>query len=344
MDVVIKAPSDTPGEPAATRQETTLANKAEYKTLCATDSSIPIFSTDWWLDAAVGADNWDLAIVKLNGRIVGAMPYATVSRFGMKAIKQPALTPRLGPWLLPNGEKTWRRLGNEQKILTSLIEQLPPFDQFRQTWNTGMSNWLPFYWKGFTQTTDYTYVLSRLKDLDALWEGFDSARRKHCKNGAERYKLSLRDDLPVDAVLALHKKSMQRRGIGQAFTDDCLRRLDAACQQHNCGKTLILVDDKGRHCAGTYTIWDNHCAYGLLKGSDPEMLHTGADSLCQWESLKFSSTVTSKFDFLGNMNESIEPYLRSFGCEQTPIFSLSKTPSRLLRLRQGLHSALQATR
>lgn len=343
MEVVIKTSGDTSDEPAATQQEASLSNKAEYRKLCATEPSIPIFSTGWWLDAAVGAENWDLAMVKLNGRIVGTMPFATVRRFGMKVIKQPALTPRLGPWLLPSGEKTSRRLANEQKILHSLIEQLPCFDHFRQTWNTGLSNWLPFYWNGFSQTTEYTYVLPKLKDHDALWDGFDTARRKHCKNGVERFKLRLRDDLPLDAVLALHKKSMQRRGVGQAFSDDYLRRLDAACEQRNCRKILILVDEAGRHCAGTYTIWDNNCAYGLLKGSDPEMFHTGADSLCQWESLKFSSTVASKFDFLGNMNESIEPYLRSFGCIQTPIFSISKTPSRLLRLRQGFRAAIQTT-
>lgn len=344
MDEVLEASSNSSGEPAATQQQACLLNKAEYSTLCATEPSIPIFSTDWWLDAAAGAENWNVAVERLNGRIVGAMPFTTTRRFGLKVIKQPALTPRLGPWLRPHGEKTSRVLTNEQRIMLALIKQLPRFDHFRQTWNTDVSNWLPFYWKGFSQTTEYTYVIRNLKNLDALWAGFDSARRKHCKQSVERFKLRVRDDLPLDALLTLHKKSMQRRGIGQAFSDDYLRRLDAACQQHNCRKILIVVDEAGRHCAGTYTIWDNNCAYGLLKGSDPEMFHTGADSLCQWESLKFSSTVAPRFDFLGNMNELIERYLRSFGCEQTPIFAISKTPSRLLRLRQGFYSAFETMR
>jgi lipid II:glycine glycyltransferase (peptidoglycan interpeptide bridge formation enzyme) len=228
--------------------------------------------------------------------------------------------------------------------MQSLIEQLPRFDHFRQTWNKGFSNWLPFYWNGFSQTTEYTYVLSPLNDVDALWNGLDSSRRKHCKQGVERFRLRVRDDLPVDAFIALHKMTLEHRGVAPSFSDDYLRRLDAVCEQRNCRKILIVVDEAGRHCAGTYTIWDSKCAYALIKGSDPEMSHTGAPSLCQWESIKFSSTVASKYDFLGNMNESIEPYVRSFGTVQTPVFSISKTPSRLLRLRQGLMSAIDTRR
>jgi hypothetical protein len=70
------------------------------------------------------------------------------------------------------------------------------------------------------------------------------------------------------------------------------------------------------------------------------MRHTQAPSVCQWEAIKFSATVAPKYDFLGNMNPSIEPYVRSFGTVQTPVFTITKTPSRLLRLRRGLISAL----
>ena len=344
MNAVMKIFSDWARESAPERQQAGLANKVEYRKLCATEPSIPIFSTDWWLDATAGPGNWDVAVVKLNGRIVGAMPFATASRLGMNMLQNPPLTPMLGPWILPNGEKHASRMGNEQKIMQSLIEQLPHFDHFRQTWHKGLSNWLPFYWNGFAQSTEYTYVLSPLQDAKAIWDGLDSARRKHCKQGAERFKLSVREDLSLDAFIALQKMTLERRGVTSSYPDDLLRQVDAACAQRNCRKILGVVDESGRHCAATYTVWDSDCAYALIKGSDPAMLHTGAPSFCQWESIKFSATVASKYDFLGNMNESIEPYVRSFGTVQTPVFSISKTPSRLLRLRQGLKSTLETRR
>lgn len=322
-------------------QESLFSNKAEYSLLCETEPSIPIFSKDWWLDATAGAGNWDVALAKMDGNIVGAMPFVTVGRFGMTVIQHPALTPRLGPWILPGRENAARKLGTEQQIMQALVEQLPTFDLFRQTWSSGISNWLPFYWKGFSQTTDYTYVVSPLNDLDSVWRHFDSARRKHCKHSVERFKLRVRDDLPLDAFMALQKMSLQRRGIERAYSDDYLRRLDAACIRRNCRKILIVTDEAGRHCAGTYTVWDSNCAYALIKGGDPAKFHTQAPSLCQWESIKFSATVTSQYDFLGNTNAVIEPYVRSFGSAQTPIFSISKIPSRLLRLREGLKSVMR---
>lgn len=337
MNVVMKPFVGTQRHSLNSRHDAS-SMKDEYRKLCETELSIPIFSTDWWLDAAVGAENWEVVLVKANGRVIGAMPFAITWKFGMKVIHQPPLTPFLGPWILPNGEKTSTRLAHEQRIMQALIEQLPKFDNFRLTWDKGLTNWLPFYWSGFGQTTDYTYVVHGLNDLNRVWGQLESARRKHCKQEAGCF--TLRDDLPVEAFLHLHKMTLANRDVPQSFTDDCLRKIDAACIARKRRKIHIIVDEHGRHCAGTYTVWDGNCAYALMKGSDPRTQNTSAPSICQWEAIKFSSTVADKYDFLGNMNPSIEPYVRSFGAQQTPVFTISKTPSRLLRLRQGLKSTL----
>lgn len=339
MDAVIQGLNGKEGDNAQ-RQSDTLLNKAEYRNLCAAEPSIPIFSNGWWLDAVAGPDGWDVALARINGRIVGAMPFCVARRYGMKVVQQPPLTPVLGPWIRDDGGSLTTRLSNEQKIMQSLIEQLPRFDHFSQTWNKDLSNWLPFYWNGFSQSTEYTYVIPGLHDLDSVWGRFDPTRRKHCRTAVARHNLRVREDLPLDAFLALHRMTLESRGVTQAFTADCLRRLDAACVEHKRRKLHIVVDEAGRHCSATYTVWDNNCAYALLKGSDPAMRHTQAPSVCQWEAIKFSATVAPKYDFLGNMNPSIEPYVRSFGTEQTPVFTITKTPSRLLRLRRGLISAL----
>jgi len=341
MDAIARTFGETRMESTRSRSGA-FSNKAEYRKLCEKESSIPIFSTAWWLDAVVGPDNWDVVLVKKNEQIVGAMPFAIVRRVGMEVILQPPLTPMLGPWIQTEDMSTRTRLNNEQKIMQALIEQLPRFDHFRQTLNKNVSNWLPFYWNGFSQTTEYTYVIPALHDLDRLWKEIESERRNKCRQATERYHLHIRSDLPLDDFLALHKMSLANRGVSQSFSDDCLHRIDAACVEHNCRRINIVVDETGRHLAGTYTVWDSHCAYALINGADPKLRHTGAPTFCAWETIRFCSTVAPKFDFLGNMNPTIEPYVRSFASEQTPIFTISKTPSRLLRLRQGLRSAMSS--
>lgn len=340
MDTNILPLAGSAGAPAQDTPRPLSANQAEYRQLCRSERSIPVFSSPWWLDATAGEGNWDVALARVDGRIVAAMPYTITTRLGMKVLGQPLLTPALGPWFLPQPGKKGNRSATEQKLMLALIEELPRFDHFRQSWSPGMSNWLPFYWNGFGQTTEYTYVVHGLHDLDGVWNGMDQARRRHCRQAEERHGMRVRDDLPLDDMLALQKMTLQHRGVTPPYSDELVRRIDAACRQHGCGKLLTVVDATGRPCAATYTIWDGIRAYAWIKGSDPELQHTGAPSLCQWESIKFSAAVAGEYDFLGNMNKTIEPYVRSFGTVQTPVFSISKTPSRLLRLRQGLKSAL----
>ena len=60
-----------------------------------------------------------------------------------------------------------------------------------------------------------------------------------------------------------------------------------------------------------------------------------------WEAIQFASTVTQRFDFEGSMMEPVEKFFRAFGATQTPYFSISKTPSRLLKTAIFLRELLR---
>ena len=61
----------------------------------------------------------------------------------------------------------------------------------------------------------------------------------------------------------------------------------------------------------------------------------------QFESIKFALSSGRAFDFEGSMIESIEKYFRSFGSIQTPYFSISKTNSKLLKIRKFIKEILK---
>ena len=106
-------------------------------------------------------------------------------------------------------------------------------------------------------------------------------------------------------------------------------------------KILIAEDEQGRRHAGVYIVWDNTSAYYLMGGGDPDLRNSGATSLCMWEAIQFASTVTQRFDFEGSMMEPVEKFFRAFGATQTPYFSISKTPSRLLKTAIFLRELLR---
>jgi hypothetical protein len=177
-----------------------MREKEIYREFSRNELSIPIFYRGGWLDASAGPDAWDVALVRKADQIAAAMPYVLRRRYGLRAIGQPALTQTLGPCFRPGDGKSGQRLSNEKDLMQALIDQLPAFDYFNQSWHYSRTN---------------------------------------------------------------------------------------------------------------------------------------------WQSIKHAAHVTQRFDFGGSMLEPVERVFRSFGATQMPYFNISKTPSRLLRARQGLLSVIK---
>lgn len=315
--------------------------KEAYRAFSGNEPTVPIFSRGWWLDAAAGPDAWDVALVMKAGQVVASMPYVVRRRYWLTVIGQPALTQKLGPWFRASEGKPATRLASEKDLMQALIDQLPSFDYFNQSWHYNRTNWLPFSWNGFEQTTRYTYVLPELGETEKLWSGFDNSARAECKKAESRFHLDIRDDLPLDAFLVLNRMTFERQGMSMPYSEEFVRRLDAACAERGCRKFFIAVDPEGRHHAGNYIVWDQHSSYGLMNGSDPTLRNSGAVSLCMWAAIRHAAKVTQRFDFMGSMLEPIERFVRGFGAIQVPYFNISKTPSRMLRMRQGMLSVMR---
>lgn len=314
--------------------------KDSYRTLCNSEPSIPLFSQAWWLDAVAG-DNWEVALVEKGGEVVASMPYVTSKEYGFKLISQPALTQTQGPWLRRTNAKYAKRLSREKDLMEALIDQLPEYDHFAQNWDYLQTNWLPFYWKGFSQTTRYTYRIEHLDNSDEIWAGLQQNVRTDIKKAANRENLKIRDDLPISDFYALNMMVFQRQGKSIPYSEAFVERIDEAAAAQECRKIFIAEDDQGRHHAAVYLVWDRNSAYYLMGGSNPELRNSGATSLCMWEAIKFASTVTDAFDFEGSMLEPVERFFRSFGAVQTPYHSISHTPSKLLKAASTLRTFLK---
>jgi hypothetical protein len=72
--------------------------------------------------------------------------------------------------------------------MTRLIDALPPHDVFSQSFHHSITNWQPLSWKGFTQTTRYTYILKDLSDLDKVMENFEKSKKGDMGRAREVYK------------------------------------------------------------------------------------------------------------------------------------------------------------
>ena len=314
-----------------------MTNKDKYRALCDTEKSIPIFSKDWWLDSVAG-NNWDVVLIEKGGQIIASMPYIKKRRFGLTILSQPELTQTLGPWLRHSNAKYARKLSQEKDLLQKLFSQLPDFASFQQNWHYNRTNWLPVYWMGFEQTSRYTYRIENLKSMGDIWKGFEVNIRTDIRKATNKEGLTVRTDLTIDDFLELNEKVFLRQGKTLPYTKELVYKIDSSAEKNKARKIFIAEDEKGRHHAAIYLIWDDSSAYYLMGGSDPKLRNSGATSLCMWEAIQFASTVTKSFDFEGSMLEPIERFFRNFGAIQTPYFSISKTNSNTLKLYRFLRT------
>jgi lipid II:glycine glycyltransferase (peptidoglycan interpeptide bridge formation enzyme) len=222
--------------------------------------------------------------------------------------------------------------------MSQLIALLPHFINFTQNFSPKIINWFPFYLKNFNQTTRYTYIIDNLSSVDNIWNNLNNKTRTDIRKAQKRVKVV--DDLTIEEFYKINIMKFDRQNRVQTFTLDFIKKVDAELTKRDRRKIFFAVDDENNIHAVLYLVWDNNSAYYIWGDGDPQYRNSGAASLLMWEAIQFSATVTKSFDFEGSMMESIEKFFRSFGGTQTPYFNISKTNSRLLKMRNCVRDIL----
>jgi Acetyltransferase (GNAT) domain len=295
-----------------------------------------IFQQPWWL-AAVAPGRWGEATVERDGRTVARMPYVLRGRRRLRMLTMPPLTQTLGPWLERSTAKPANALAEEHELLAELEAALPAAAAFMQNFSPTMLNGLAFHWAGYRLELQYTYRLEGLRSEEALWDGLRGNIRREIRKARKR--VEVRDDVGLDRFHDIWAKTFARQGLRAPVSLAELERLDAACVARGARAMLFGQDDSGHVHAVSYVVWDEHAAYYLLGGGDPELRTSGASSLLMWESIMRARAVTDVFDFEGSMLRPVERFFRAFGSRQTPYLRVSRGRAHAkaaLALRAGL--------
>lgn len=303
-----------------------------YRNIPEESSGRHLFNQAWWLDAVCGEDGWDAVVAENGGKPVGAWAYRPI--LGGRVVNMPPLTQSMGPWIAyPAGQKPARRLGWEKDILSALADALPKSFFFVQNAPRSFTNWLPLFWKGFRQTTRYTYVLEDLSNISEIEAGFLDKTRNEIRKAEKSLTVEESDDIPL--LYRLVGGTFQRQKSRVPYDLGLLERIDAACAAHSARRMLVARDSEGRAHAAVYIIRDETTAYYLIGGGDPNLRSSSATSLLIREAIRRSAGEVREFDFEGSMMESVERFFRSFGAIQKPYFNLSRA-GKLARVLKEL--------
>ena len=305
--------------------------KAAYsKFLAENITNVSVFCYPWWLDAVSGSENWDAAICDLNGKVMGVLPYTLQNYRGFNLSVLPQLTQKLGPILsFPTDISHRRKLSLEKEILDILIRKLPTFHLFRQTCDYDIQNWLPFYWHGFKQTTQYTYVVRNIQNENEVLMRFSKSKRKEVRRSQN--VLNVEHHFNYSEFYDFHEYCLSAEGKKISYDKALLARLcqtDTMSKHHN----FIVIRDASNDqllCA-LFLVSDARTTYNLISAIRPVTKTSGASSLAVYEALKLAMVRGNDFDFEGSMLQNVEHSFRQFGGIQQPLQQVEKFNNRAL--------------
>jgi hypothetical protein len=306
-----------------------MTGKERYRILCKSELSIPIYSRDWWLDCVCGESKWDVLLCLANKEVEAAMPYYTPCK-GL--ISMPHYTQTMGIWFNPAFEDECysRNLFRKQTICEDFIMRLPAHDYFLQNFHHSFTDWLPFYWQGFRQTTRYTYLLPEIGNPDELWKNLGENTRRNIQKAKNKYRLTVRRNVPTDLFLEINACTYRRQDM-KPYYPEMLRKLIALSRSRNQGDIWGAYDENNCLHATMFIVWQENCAYLIASGVDRAFRKSGGTALTLWAAVNELSGQVRSLDFEGSMVRGIEDFNRRFGATQIPYFVIENGKMTLLR-------------
>lgn len=301
----------------------------EYLEFCREQKGLPLYLQGWWLDAVCNAHWRVFALSDPNTKDIKAVwpLYVPIG----DVVSMPPFTQYMGPWLAPFSEDTKYTtiLGRKQERLSKLIEEVGLYKVFFQNTSPELTDWLPFYWAGFSQMTRYSYVLEDIKNHETLRNNLRSNIKRNIAK-AEKLGIICRDQIMPKEFFKMWKESFARQGI-KTKHKNILKKLVNITLKSGKGKLWGAYDLEGSILASVFIVEHEDTAYYIAGGSDRILRDSGAHIYLLWEAIKDASKRCDKFDFEGSMIQGVERIFREFGAIQTPYFCIKKSELNLLQ-------------
>jgi len=316
-----------------TQKEISVTNKTkqEYIEFCQSES-LPLFMQPWWLEVACKHSNleWDVILYKKGGHTWGAFVYTYKIIYGFKKITMPYLTPYLGPYIkYPPNQRESKRLSWEKEVMNFFIDNLPKFDDFILNFTPQVTNWLPFLWRGYKQTTRYTYIIDDLSNIDEVYNNFEPMARNNIKK-AKKAGVEVVESRDLEQFFKINRITFDMQNVTVDYDEEFLRDLYNGAK----GRVKMLFAKKDDEILSVaLAFWDDTTLYMLAAGSNRHINTYRAEYLLFWEMMQFASKEGLSFDFEGSIIEGVERRNRAFGATQKPYFQITKTPSKIIRLK-----------
>ncbi len=318
-EVVHTVPAETDGV-VRLHADSDPALKSEYNEFIDASPQGILFQHTWWLDT-LAPDCYEIVVIRESGKIKAAWPlvYAGATRTG--SVSQPQLTKHLGMLFEHSDAKYTARLSSEMRLMDTLLDCIPEDVGVKQNFHYDFTNWLPLHWRGYSQTTRYTYLIEDMSDMDTVWGDMHGDVRTKIRK-AKKSGIVEKETDDVELFYSINSMSFARQGRSIPYDLDLVARIAEINGPNRGCRITIAEDSQGRTHACCLVVYDKQCTISLMGGADPDLRNSGAKPLLEWGSIQFAGAVSQCFDFEGSSMQQFEPYIRKFGGVQRTYFKI----------------------
>jgi hypothetical protein len=267
-----------------------------------------VFHEPWWLDIATGGE-WDVAVVKSGGELIGEMPYAMSRRGIWRVSTLPPLTRSLGPVVKPIQGASGQDWRHRLSISNELISQLPSCARVHQILDPRITEALAFSVQGFAVSATYTLQITRNSTEVDVWAGMRPNTRNIIRRAAENMiVMEIRNANEFADFYELNLEHRKQKNIYGRV----MRQLVNEFVRRKAGLLLGAYGDDGLLSAAIALVWDSTTIYYLLS-TRSERTHGGSISLLLWTGIRVALEQNMVFDFDGIGSPGILRFLSGFG-------------------------------
>ncbi len=300
-------------------------DKEKYIAFAGNRDDLRIYNKPFWLDAVCGSENWDAIVVEENSELMAALPYCRNSdRRGISGILQPQLTQCFDLWTKPiQGCKHEKYLAHQFRWLGEIAEGLlsKGADYIDINLSSGLDNWEPFYWAGFSQQTRYSFVIDKSMNMEQVWDGMDETQKRVIRKASEN--VTVEELWDIDLLYRYMNYAFTERGMANPVSPELVKRLCDYARDNHSVRMMVARDKEDICCAGLY-VFDSRCVYELIVGTDPAKKKMNGKAVMTYEMIRFACESGRSFDFEGSMIRSVAEHNRRFGAVMVPYHEVWK--------------------
>lgn len=274
---------------------------------------------------AYGKNIKRFGIYSKNNELIGGFLLYHIKKLGFSVYCDPPFISGVGPFLknIPMNKSNYST--KLKKIFYEIADYINSFkfSIFSFSLNTTVVDTQPFIWKGLKISPRYKYLINLSESIDDILMNMSQKRRQIIvKTEKENLKIKITNN--HYPIISLIKETFSQQKI--KFKNTMVKKLitNKHIKEHSFS---TIVSHNNKILAAIFCVYDKKTVHSIFSGYNKESNINGAGAFALWEAIKYSKNQGFNFfDFEGSMIERIERYLRGFGGELKPYYSVNKAP------------------